>query len=57
MCFCIENFVKLAITNKNESENLCFLISFKIKTRLMQLISISETVVAKEKIIRAISQS
>lgn len=47
MCFRIENFVKLAITNKKKSENLYFLISFKIKIRLMQLISVSK--MAKEK--------
>lgn len=51
MCFRIENFMKLAITNKKN-----FLISFKIKIRLMQLISISKMAKEKNRLISQYSQ-
>lgn len=52
MYFCIENFAKLATANQN-----FYLTDSRLNFRLIQLISISKTEVAEEKIIRAISHS
>lgn len=52
MYFCIENFAKLATANQN-----FYLTDSRLNFRLIQLISISKTEVAEEKISRAISHS